>query len=360
MRNWIFSLFVASLCCLPASASACREVIVSNEASGDLAVIDPRANQVVARIPVGKRPRGMALSPGREQLYVALSGTPAARPGVEKAGLPPADKEADGIGVIDLTTRRLVRIIKGVSDPERVALSSDGRRLFVASEDQGLVLMLDVRSGKPLARTPVGAEAEGVDLSPGGIRVYATSEAEGRVSILDARSAALMSQMSVGRRPRSTAFSPDGLRAYVANEASGTISVLDTAALRTVNTLHLPDGMLPMRVSVPRTGSPLYVSTGRGREVLAIDPRSGRVLERAESGARPWDMALSSDDSELYVANGPSNDVSVFALPKLALRTRIHTGEKPWGVVCRDTWWAREGLLPSGVAGVAPRARQEK
>src|SRR4051812_44819089 len=118
MRNLMFSLLGSSLCFLPLSANACREVIVSNEASGDLAVIDPKSDQVIARITVGKRPRGMTLSPGREQLYVALSGTPSAGPGVDQSGLPPADKQADGIGVIDLTTRKLVRIIKGVSDPE--------------------------------------------------------------------------------------------------------------------------------------------------------------------------------------------------------------------------------------------------
>jgi YVTN family beta-propeller protein len=332
MRTCLVRLVACTICCLPAAASA-REVIVSNEASGDLAVVDPGSGQVLARIPVGKRPRGMALSPDGEHLYVALSGSPPAGPGVDESKLPPADKAADGIGVVDLATRRLTRIIKGVSDPERVAVSADGERLFVASEDQGLLVMFDVRSGKELARTPVGAEAEGVDLGPGGLRVFATSEAEARVSVLDARSAALIAQVSVGLRPRTTAFSPDGKRAYVANEASGTISVLDTASVKVLDTLRLPSGMLPMRISVPRAGTPLYVSTGRGHEVLAVSPRDGQVLARAESGSRPWDMALSSDDSELYVANGPSNDLSVFELPSLVLRTRIRTGEKPWGVV---------------------------
>jgi YVTN family beta-propeller protein len=116
--------------------------------------------------------------------------------------------------------------------------------------------------------------------------------------------------------------------------------------------------MLPMRVAVPRDGTPLYVSTGRARQVLAIDPRSGRVLDRAESGARPWDMALSPDDTELYVANGPSNDLSVFHVPGLQLRTRIHTGDKPWGVVCRDRWWTDEGMLPAAGTSVPARAQQ--
>lgn len=328
----------------PAWPAACREVIVSNEGSGDIAIVDPAAGAVTARIPVGKRPRGMALSPDRQLLYVALSGSPAAPPGVDESTLPPADKRADGIGVVDLVARRLLRTFTGISDPERVAIGASGARLYVASEDQGTVVMFDSASGERLAQTPVGGEAEGVDLDPAGVQLYATSEAEGTVTVLDAKSLAAIATLPVGRRPRSTAFSPDGLRAYVANEASANISVIDTISLRSLPPLSLPVGNLPMRIAVPPAGSLLYASTGRGRDIVAIEPVSGRIVERAQSGDRPWDIAISPDGAELYAANGPSNDLSVFDLPELKLRARIHTGEKPWGVACRDNWWTREGI----------------
>jgi YVTN family beta-propeller protein len=313
----------------------CREVIVSNEASGNLAIVDAASATVTATIVVGKRPRGMALSPDGETLYVALSGTPAGGPGVDQAKLPPPDSEADGIGVVDLSTRKLERTIRGVSDPERVAVNVDGRKLFVASEDRGEVVMFDAASGQVLARTPVGAEAEGVDPSPGAIRIYATSEAENRVTVLDPMSGVTLARIKVGARPRSTAFSPNGLRAYVANEAGMSISVIDTAALRNIQTIPLPTGMLPMRIALSPASSSLYVSTGRGRQILAVDPQSGAITARAESGDRPWDLAVSPDGAELYAANGPSNDLSIFKLPALELRARVPTGGKPWGVVCR-------------------------
>ena len=334
---------LAALLALPAllvqaalGASSCREVIVSNEMSGDLAVVDPTTAQVAARIVVGKRPRGMALSPDQAHLFVALSGTPPAGPGVDESKLPPPDKAADGIGVVDLDTRRLTRVIQGVSDPERVAVSLDGAKLFVASEDQGEVITFDAANGAVLAHTPVGAEAEGVDMDPRGLRVFVTSEADNQLTILDAKSSVAIRRIKVGLRPRSTGIAPDGAFAYVANEAGASLSVIDTSELRIARTFALPSGMLPMRVVLPPSGSPLYVSTGRGRQILALDARSGEVLARAESGARPWDLAISPDGAELYAANGPSDDLSVFELPRLRLRARVHTGGKPWGVVCRS------------------------
>ena len=56
-------------------------VYVTNEASGDLTVIDASTGSVVATAPLGKRPRGIKASPDGKTLYVALSGSPNAGPG---------------------------------------------------------------------------------------------------------------------------------------------------------------------------------------------------------------------------------------------------------------------------------------
>ena len=87
------------------------EVYVSTEEGGEIAVIDPDRGEVVARIPVGKRPRGIKLSRDGKTLYVALSGSPRGGPGVDESKLPPADRSADGVGVVDLPTRKLVRTL---------------------------------------------------------------------------------------------------------------------------------------------------------------------------------------------------------------------------------------------------------
>src|SRR5262245_45221671 len=75
---------------------------VTNEQSGDLTVIDAATRAVVTTVPLGKRPRGIAVSPDHTTLYVALSGSPTAGPGVDEKTLPPPDRTADGIGVVDI------------------------------------------------------------------------------------------------------------------------------------------------------------------------------------------------------------------------------------------------------------------
>ena len=95
-------------------------VYVTNERSGNLTIIDSVTNDVVATVPLGKRPRGIHASPDKQTLYVALSGSPIAGPGVDEDSLPPPDKSADGIGVFSVAERKLLRVIPGGSDPDHV------------------------------------------------------------------------------------------------------------------------------------------------------------------------------------------------------------------------------------------------
>ena len=151
-------------------------VFVTNEYSGDLTVIAGGTNEVVATVPLGKRPRGIKVSPDRTQLFVALSGSPPAPPGIDESTLPPPDRSADGIGVVDIAAGEVVNVINAGTDPEQLALSTDGTRLYVANEDAGEASVVDIASGEILARLPVGGEPEGVRISPDGSVVYVTSE----------------------------------------------------------------------------------------------------------------------------------------------------------------------------------------
>src|SRR5690242_4373216 len=58
-------------------------VYVTNEWSGDLTVINADTQTAIGTYKLGKRPRGIQASPDGKSLYVALSGSPPAPPGVD-------------------------------------------------------------------------------------------------------------------------------------------------------------------------------------------------------------------------------------------------------------------------------------
>jgi YVTN family beta-propeller protein len=307
-------------------------VYVTNETSGDLTIIDGVKNTAIATIPLGKRPRGIAASPDRRTLYVALSGSPVAGPGVDESKLPPPDRSADGIGVVDIATRKLVRVLESGTDPEQVAVSADGRFLFVANEDAALMSVVDATSGKVRSTFKVGEEPEGVSVHPGNGHVYVTSEDAGAVFVIDP-SSRVLATIEVGPRPRSIAFLPDGSKAYVTNENGASVTVIDTAKLVATTTIMLGDGMRPMGAVASPDGAFVYVSTGRSRMVQIIDARTETIVGRVEVGTRPWGIAISPDGKTVYTANGPSNDVSVVDVASRKVTGKIQAARGPWGIV---------------------------
>src|SRR4029077_21277923 len=299
-------------------------VFVSNERSGDVTVIDGTTDDVVGTFPVGKRPRGIHATPDGRRLFVTLSGSPRMAPGLDE-NRAPADKRADGLGVIDPAARKLIDHWHIGSDPEQFAISRDGKFAFIANEDNASASIVDLDSGQSRGKIKVSEEPEGVGVNPSNGEVYVTCEEKGEVFAFDPDQQRGIAKIDTGGRPRSVAFSPDGYRAYVACENGGYVAVIDARSHDLISKIQLPTGSLPMGTAISSDGKELYVSTGRGNAVAIIDTQKNKVPrapllsaggegEGEESivamipvGNRAWGIALDPSGSKLYTANGASN-----------------------------------------------------
>src|SRR6266849_4648035 len=163
-------------------------VYVTNEASGDLTIIDPVKMEALATVPLGKRARGLHPSADGKLLFVALSGSPLAPPGTDESTLPPPDKSADGIGVFDIAQNKMLRKVPGGSDPEQFAISLDGKTLFVSNEDAPGLSFVNPVTGQVAKTIETGKEPEGVTITPNGKLVFVTSEDAGTVAVVDVAS----------------------------------------------------------------------------------------------------------------------------------------------------------------------------
>lgn len=335
-------------------------VLVSNEVSNDISFIDAASDSVLRSLPVGKRPRGLKVSPDGSKLYVALSGSPRGGPNVDESQLPPPDRNEDGIGVLDVASLHLggpagtvtqvaalqpgeaqpkasalqAKLPSG-NDPETIDATPDGQILAVANEDSAQVRLIQAGSGALLATIGVGLEPEGLRFRPDGRFLYVTSEANDRLDVIDVTERRVIATLPVGKRPRNILFDPEGEHAYITCELAGRVDVIDAREHRTLTSIEI-DGTpkpMPMGMALDASERRLYVSLGRAGEVAVIDTRSLRLLQRIEGvGARPWGIALTPDGKKIYTANGPSGDVSVIDAKSLQVIRRIPVGQQPWGV----------------------------
>ena len=284
-------------------------------------------------IAVGKRPRGIRGSPDGKTVYVALSGSPMGGPNVDESKLPPPDRRHDGIGVIDVATGQLLRVLQGGTDPEQFAVSKDGTKLFIANEDAGLTTVLEVASGKILKQIKVGGEPEGVDLSPDGRVVYVTSEEENQVFAIDTERLELIKAIERRSAPALDRLPPRWF-ARLRQRGERRVSGHDRH--------HRVQGDQALDVDARHAAS-----DGRGRvtgrqvRVCHHRPRRHARGHRFREGHRavvgagwraPWGLAVSADGRMVYTANGPSNDVSAVDVATRSVVARTKVGDRPWGL----------------------------
>ncbi|HEY6560428.1 MAG TPA: beta-propeller fold lactonase family protein [Polyangiaceae bacterium] len=315
-------------------------LFVSNEGSNTVTAIDSTTDEAVTRIDVGMRPRGLQVSPDGRALYVALSGSPRAAPGIDVSKLPPPARGQDGIGWINLSRGRLVAMLRSGPDPEAFDVTPDGTMLYVSNEASAQATVLDI-GARQIARTlSVCAEPGGVSVSPDGRFAYIACGVDDRVDVIHTARRVVFKSIPTSQRPRQIVFTGDGAHAYVSAESGSAVNVLDAARHERVATIPLPaeppaqNGPSPMGLVLSPDQRTLYVTTGSAGGIAVIDTASRKVTRTFKAvGARPFGIAISHDGRKLYTANGPSDDVSVIDAESGVILKKIPTGRLPWDIV---------------------------
>ncbi len=138
-------------------------------------------------------------------------------------------------------------------------------------------------------------------LSPDGKEVYVTCEASDTVIVVDAATRAKIAEIPVGGQPTDVTFLPDGSRAYVSNRLDDSVSVIDTAARKPVATINVGDE--PHGVLTDAAGQYLYVLNTSIDSICVIDTSTLKEVKRLSAGRGPWSLARSPDGSCIYVTH---------------------------------------------------------
>ena len=166
--------------------------------------------------------------------------------------------------------------------PAALAVTPDGRTLYVAVWGNDVVLPIDVTTGR--AGAPIPMEVPG---------------------------------------PAALAMTPDGATLYVAcagRISGGGINLANVVIPVDVATgkpgAFIPAGRNPEALAMTPDGATLYSANAEGSTVTPIDTATGRPGTAIRKGINgPDALAVSPDGRTLYVASQPANTVTPVALP---------------------------------------------
>lgn len=275
--------------------------------SGDrLAVIDGASRKLLRHIAVGRDPQHLALSPDGARLYVANSGS-------------------DDVSIIDTAGDTVVATGRTGRRPLLPCVASDGS-LFLPSGPDETLAALDAE-GRPLATLPVGSSPHDVAVSPDARWAYQPNTASHSLTIVDVRSRAVAGEVEVGRGPGHIAFTPDSRYAFVANTMSDDVSVVDTASHELVG--RIPSGAGAHMPQLSHDGRTGYVADFAADQITFWDVAQRRALGSAAVGIYPHTFGVSPDDRWLVVSNTGESSVCIVDARERQTVARIDVGGGP-------------------------------
>jgi YVTN family beta-propeller protein len=207
---------------------------------------------------------------------------------------------------------------------------------------------------------PKGSFPSGVAVTADGRRLYVADNGSGGLSSVDTATGKVLGTVGTGPNPFTVGLSGDGRTAYVSNWGTDTVSAVDTATLTVRRTLKV--GSHPTSITRnPATGE-MYVAVTDADKIVGIDPGTDaatRTIElapyrNAPVGTSPQGMEVSRDGRTLYVANAGNNDVAVVRLAAKPHQRDQVTGLIPTGWYPTTVTLTRDGsrLLVTNAKGL--------
>ena len=314
-----FAVACALVATLTAPARA-YTAYVTNERDNTVSVVDLDKMKTVRTIPVGQRPRGIAITPDGKELLVCAS-------------------DDDAIQTIDTQALAITGTLPSGPDPETFALNRAGTIVYVSNENDAMLTIVDVAKRRAIGQISTGVEPEGMGVSPDGSIVVNTSETTNMAHFIDAAARRLIASVLVDPRPRIAEFKHDGSEVWVSSELGGTVSVLDPGTHKITHKITFAvqglrsDTIQPVGIRFSKDDALAFVALGPANRVAVVDTATYKPTKYLLVGQRVWQMALTPDGKALLSTNGLTNDISVIDVPSLTVTRSIPVGREPWGVV---------------------------
>lgn len=165
------------------NSAGTRAYVAHNSAGRIVAVVDTATNTVVANIAMGGGsyyPFGLDINPSGTRLYVTNDAS---------------------IRVIDTSTNTIIATVPVGVAPSGVAVSPDGSHVYVTSYGNDTVAVINAVTNTVITNVAVGDQPWGIAVNPDNGVVYAANSASDSVSVINPFSNTVSSTIAVGDFP---------------------------------------------------------------------------------------------------------------------------------------------------------------
>lgn len=290
-------------------------VFVLNSLQADISVIDPVTWKETVRLPTGKEPHHLYLTPDEKSLIVA-------------------NALGDSLTFVDPTTAQVQRTVHGVTDPYHLRFSPDMKWLVTAANRLNHVdfYRWDGKELTLVRRVSTGKTPSHLWIDSASRTVYSTMQDSDELVAIELATQKIKWRTKTGAMPADVYGSPDGKYLFVGLTGSDSVEVFDISGEqpRSVQRLKTGDGAHAFRAA--GDGRHLFVSNRVANTISKIDMQAQRVVDVYPAPGGPDCMDVSADGRWLYVSARWARKMLVIDTVERKVARAINVGKSPHGV----------------------------
>lgn len=246
----------------------------------------------------------------------------------------------EGLAVV--RTIRVGSFPNEIEGPHGIAVDPDGRHWYVSLAHGlpfGSVHKYETGSDVWVGDVTLGLFPATLDVSPATGLLFAVNfnlhggMEPGSISAVEVETMVEVARIDTGVMPHGSRLSRDGARHYSVNMMGGDLVELDALGFGIARRLPLGDGVQPTWVTTPTRDDIAYVTGNNIARVFEVDLSAWRIRRTFETGAGPYNLAVTPDGATLVATYKSGDAVGFWDLARGVERARTPTTRSlPHGV----------------------------
>ena len=302
-----------------------RPIFVLNSLDADVSLIDPKTFQTLRRIPTGKEPHHLYLTPDEKSVIVA-------------------NAAGNSLTFIDPVTGVVQRTLRDILDPYHLRFSPDMKWFVTAANRLNHVDIYRWQPAEamPLAlvrRLPASRTPSHLAIDTRSTTVFVSLQDSDEITAIDLATQQRGFTGKVGRMPADIFLAPDDRTLYVALTGDRFVEAWDVsgglnAAPKLVKRIATGDGAHAFRARGDRRH--LFVSNRVANTISLLDMQAMNVVAEYPAPGGPDCMELLADRRTLLVTSRWARKLTFIDTQTRQVVRQVDVGRSPHGVWTLD------------------------
>jgi YVTN family beta-propeller protein len=294
-------------------------VFVLNSLDGNVSVIDPVSWTETKRIPTGKEPHHLYLTPDEKSVIVA-------------------NAASDSLTFIDPRTAQVQRTVPGILDPYHLRFSPDMKWFVTAANrlNHVDVYRWDGYNAHLAKRIKTGKTPSHLWIDSKSTTAWVSIQDSDELMAIDLASQTVKSVTPVGKMPADVFGTPDDKLLLVGLTASDGVEVYDITGARPRLVKKLPTGKGAHAFRALGDRRHVFVSNRVANTISQIDYTTLQVVAELPGPSGPDCMEVSADGKLILVASRWARKLTVVDIATRKVIRQVPVGKSPHGVWTLD------------------------